>query len=159
MKVSVNGVDYEVKDDVFNVTYTGDHFEEWQIRFPSKRTTEFFIFEDENPRQAKERMLQMLIEVYMLEENEQLTQDAIQLKEDLKELFGVSNQKRASCFCCNSPMRTVGFIDGGVSFHTHGNYGSEVFDPMNGTYLEIYVCDDCLLDKKEKIHGTGVIEE
>ena len=156
MKVSVNGKDYEVKDDVFSVTYAGDHFEEWQIRFPSERTTEFFIFEDEIPQQAKERILQMLIEVYMLEDNEQLAKDAIELKEDLKELFGVSDLKRASCFCCDTSMRTVDFIDGGVSFHTHGNYGSTVFDPMNGTYLEIYICDDCLLDNKEKMHGTGV---
>src|SRR3982751_6880204 len=32
----------------------------------------------------------------------------------------------------------------GTSFITNGHYGSTVFDPMDGTQLEINVCDDCL---------------
>lgn len=35
--------------------------------------------------------------------------------------------------------------DGGTAFHTYGHYGSTVFDPMNGTALELNVCDECLL--------------
>lgn len=29
-------------------------------------------------------------------------------------------------------------------FTSHGNYGSTVFEPSDGTFLEINVCDDCL---------------
>jgi hypothetical protein len=32
----------------------------------------------------------------------------------------------------------------GTAFLTHGHYGSTVFDPMDGSSLEISVCDDCL---------------
>lgn len=38
---------------------------------------------------------------------------------------------------CNCP-------DGADCFSTHGHYGSRLFDPMNGEYLEINVCSDCL---------------
>lgn len=34
--------------------------------------------------------------------------------------------------------------EGGTGFTTQGNYGSTVFDPMNGNTLSISVCDDCL---------------
>lgn len=33
---------------------------------------------------------------------------------------------------------------GGTVFRTYGHYGSTVFDPMDTSYLEIVVCDDCL---------------
>lgn len=32
----------------------------------------------------------------------------------------------------------------GVCFSTQGHYGSRVFDPMDGTMIEINVCDTCL---------------
>lgn len=38
---------------------------------------------------------------------------------------------------------------GGTAFQTHGHYGSTVFDPMNGFYLEITVCDACLADARD----------
>jgi hypothetical protein len=31
-----------------------------------------------------------------------------------------------------------------TTFMTHGHYGSTFFDPMDGSYLEINVCDECL---------------
>lgn len=33
----------------------------------------------------------------------------------------------------------------GLAFRSHGAYGSTVFDPMDGHYLEINICDTCLL--------------
>jgi hypothetical protein len=32
----------------------------------------------------------------------------------------------------------------GTAFQSQGHYGSTVFDPMDGSYIEINVCDDCL---------------
>lgn len=40
--------------------------------------------------------------------------------------------------------------DDGVMFSTHGNYGSTVFDPMNGTTLLINVCDECIVEAGKK---------
>jgi hypothetical protein len=47
----------------------------------------------------------------------------------------------------------------GVVFHARGNYGSTVFDPLDGTYLEVLICDDCLVEHKSKFGGNGVIEK
>jgi hypothetical protein len=44
----------------------------------------------------------------------------------------------------------------GTTFETHGHYGSTAFDPMDGTYLEINVCDPCLTAARERgvvLHG------
>jgi hypothetical protein len=32
----------------------------------------------------------------------------------------------------------------GTTFHTFGHYGSTVFDPNDGTILELNICDSCL---------------
>lgn len=34
--------------------------------------------------------------------------------------------------------------DEGLAFTSFGHYGSRVFDPMDGTWLEVNVCDRCL---------------
>lgn len=40
----------------------------------------------------------------------------------------------------------------GTTFSTHGQYGSTVFDPMNlNKWLEINICDDCMLKGRERI--------
>lgn len=35
--------------------------------------------------------------------------------------------------------------NGGLAFTTHGHYGSTSFDPMDGTWLEINICDPCIV--------------
>lgn len=37
-----------------------------------------------------------------------------------------------------------------VHFYSYGHYGSTHFDPMDGSSLNIAVCDDCLDKKTEK---------
>lgn len=39
----------------------------------------------------------------------------------------------------------------GVVFQALGNYGSGIFDPGTGAYLEINVCDQCVERNKDKI--------
>ena len=41
-------------------------------------------------------------------------------------------------------------ISGGLMFQTYGHYGTTVFDPMTGEYLEIVVCDECI--KQNRIY-------
>jgi hypothetical protein len=52
------------------------------------------------------------------------------------------------CAICNddlaNPFDTANQPSGGVEFTTPGHYGSAVFDPMDGTYLAINICDRCL---------------
>lgn len=43
----------------------------------------------------------------------------------------------------------------GTVFMTQGHYGSTFFDPMNGSCLEIVVCDECCkkaMEKKQILH-------
>lgn len=52
------------------------------------------------------------------------------------------------CFVCGTKMKNIspkGFQPtGGTSFATYGHYGSTLFDPVDGTFLEIAICDPCL---------------
>lgn len=64
------------------------------------------------------------------------------------------------CIRCDKPLQNVDpeWVSGnqpyeGTAFHTHGHYGSTIFDPMDGTYLEINVCDECL----KALQGTGKV--
>lgn len=40
----------------------------------------------------------------------------------------------------------------GTAFISHGHYGSTAFDPMDGHYLEINVCDLCLIQHRNRIY-------
>ncbi len=40
--------------------------------------------------------------------------------------------------------------DSAVACTSHGNYGSTVFDPGDGHYLEINLCDSCLVQAAEE---------
>jgi hypothetical protein len=47
----------------------------------------------------------------------------------------------------------------GTSFVTGGHYGSTAFDPMDGSRLEINVCDPCLTraaDRRIVIHHSNM---
>ena len=43
---------------------------------------------------------------------------------------------------------TVNPLHKATAFNTQGHYGSTFFDPMDGSYLEINVCDECLTKAK-----------
>ena len=70
------------------------------------------------------------------------------------------NKDRCRCISCNKELQNVmdsnnGFQPiKGTAFQSYGHYGSTFFDPMNGTYIEIVVCDECLTTKKDLIHGN-----
>ena len=46
----------------------------------------------------------------------------------------------------------------GLAFVTTGHYGSTVFDPMDGTYLEIVICDKCLVRYFQEV-APHIVEE
>jgi hypothetical protein len=48
------------------------------------------------------------------------------------------------------PEEVVAQPDNGVMCTTYGNYGSTVFDPMDGSFLAFNICDDCLVEAGEK---------
>lgn len=39
---------------------------------------------------------------------------------------------------------------GGTAFYSPGHYGSTIFDPMDGSTIEITICDSCVSDIRDK---------
>jgi hypothetical protein len=70
-----------------------------------------------------------------------------------------------SCIVCKKELRDLSSDTGedsvhpvdGLHFRTYGHYGSTVFDPMDGTYLDIVVCDECILANTTLVSGTGEV--
>jgi len=66
----------------------------------------------------------------------------------------------APCFVCDQPLTNV--LDeatgnqplDGLAFVSGGHYGSTAFDPMDGSWLELNICDACVMEYKDKfLHG------
>jgi hypothetical protein len=55
----------------------------------------------------------------------------------------VCGRDLASCSRPNQPLD-------GLAFSSRGHYGTTVFDPMDGSALEINVCDPCLVSAGER---------
>lgn len=85
---------------------------------------------------------------------------------------GIDTEGKIECFCCGKELtnwaydvtlRNGGrsFVSvhpmGGLHFETYGHYGSRIFDPMDGkgTKLDIAICDECIIEKVKRVHGTG----
>lgn len=54
------------------------------------------------------------------------------------------------CIVCGKPLQNT-FIEmtnqpsEGTAFESHGHYGSTAWDPMDGQYIEVNICDPCLV--------------
>lgn len=64
------------------------------------------------------------------------------------------------CIVCGTWLKNYGGPgqnqpSAGTAFFTHGHYGSTAFDPMDGTFLEINICDPCLVRRA----GEGFVVE
>lgn len=61
-----------------------------------------------------------------------------------------------TCFKCEKVLQSVTgkFEDfhplDGLHFMAYGHYGTTVFDPMDGSTMNIIICDDCLNKSKHK---------
>jgi hypothetical protein len=71
---------------------------------------------------------------------------------------------KINCIVCDEqvPGWPVEYLDdysetyplGGTVFRAYGNYGSTIFDPMDGSFIEIVICDSCLKRKFDSAyHG------
>lgn len=54
------------------------------------------------------------------------------------------------CIACGAEMINImedrgHQPDDGLSFHTYGHYGSTFFDLLDGSFIQIAVCDRCLV--------------
>jgi hypothetical protein len=59
------------------------------MRYPSGSVEEILIFETNTPQPELESHLQFLIKEYALEDDELLTPKAMELKQDVRRLFGI----------------------------------------------------------------------
>lgn len=55
------------------------------------------------------------------------------------------------CIVCGEQPEDSGLQEGinqphaATAFTSHGHYGSTAFDPMDGSFIEVNVCDPCLV--------------
>jgi hypothetical protein len=67
------------------------------------------------------------------------------------------NQCPIPCFVCGKPLYEVGTQEEmnqpheGTVFITNGHYGSTAFDPMDGSWLELNICDPCLRERSKLV--------
>lgn len=60
-----------------------------------------------------------------------------------------------NCIVCNTSFQSAG-AEGdnqpyeGTTFTSGGHYGSTAFDPMDGSLLEVNVCDSCLVEASRR---------
>lgn len=69
----------------------------------------------------------------------------------------MAKEAELPCICCGKKLENIDETAtnhpyGGTVFISHGHYGSTAFDPMNGEYLEITICDDCLRGHGKAAH-------
>lgn len=50
------------------------------------------------------------------------------------------------CARCDKPLDDLHDFqpNDGLCFTAYGHYGSTLFDPLDGSYMQIVVCDECL---------------
>ena len=68
------------------------------------------------------------------------------------------------CFICERPIQADEHaVVGATIWRTSGNYGSQMYDSLiEGTSLEIAICDDCLAARKkhvDEVVATHVVKE
>lgn len=62
---------------------------------------------------------------------------------------------KLQCIACGKEMLNIMEDRGhqpkdGLSFHSYGHYGTTFFDPMDGSAIQIAVCDECLVKADAK---------
>ena len=69
--------------------------------------------------------------------------------------------KTIQCFKCDKELENWNYRNilvhpmKGLHFLTYGHYGSSFFDPMDGSTLNIAICDECVETNKHKIIPLG----
>jgi len=65
-----------------------------------------------------------------------------------------SEEDFVHCICCEDALDVIDYLHPkcGTYFVTYGNYGSTVFDPIDGSTMTIFVCNTCLEKKKWAAH-------
>lgn len=75
---------------------------------------------------------------------------------------------KISCLSCNKELNNMEYTSrsgetkvevhpmDGLHFRTYGHYGSTIFDPLGtGEYLDIAICDVCIMKNLDKVRGSG----
>ena len=62
------------------------------------------------------------------------------------------------CFSCGKQLASVGLGTvnqpyRATTFISYGQYGSTAYDPLDGSHIEINICDECLHILQDRIYG------
>jgi hypothetical protein len=89
MKVDHGGVTYETTYYPFFCIEQHDDFDVYTVKYPSGFVEEILVFDTNTPQYELESHLQFLLREYALENDELLTPKAMELKQDVRRLFGI----------------------------------------------------------------------
>ena len=92
MIVTYNNITYRTKYYPFFRIRRGKDFDVYSITYPSGNLEEFLVFDIDNAKQALEEYLAFCIKEYLLEEDIMLTNRALCIKNDLKDLLEIVNE-------------------------------------------------------------------
>ena len=76
----------------------------------------------------------------------------------------MSTARILDCFKCGKPLESAFPPEhtdtnqpyAGTTFTSSGHYGSTAFDAMDGSFLELNICDDCLrANRSQVLLGRG----
>lgn len=64
---------------------------------------------------------------------------------------------KPKCIFCHKNIETDKFnsVFDAVTFKSWGQYGSKAFGQLNGSYIELHVCDNCLLTHQKDVTYYG----
>lgn len=89
MKITYNKKTYETIYYPFFRVDRQEDFDVYTLRLPSGNVEEIIIFDKAVPRKELKAHLHFLLEQFAFEEDEMLTTTAMELKKDVRQLFGI----------------------------------------------------------------------
>lgn len=89
MEINVDGVVYETVYYPFFRIEQHEDFDVYTVRYPSGLVEEMVVFETDTPHSELVSHLTFLIREYALESDSALTPKAMELKQDVRRLFGI----------------------------------------------------------------------
>lgn len=89
MRIDLDGVTYDTIYYPFFRIEQHDDSDVYTIRYPSGLTEEILVFETNKPQPELQSHLLFLLKEYALEDDQLLTSEAMELKRDVRKLFGI----------------------------------------------------------------------
>lgn len=87
MKITIGAETYETRYFPFFLKEKRDYYSLYTMRYPSGRIDKVLVLDQNNYIEELKKYLEFLVKEYLLEDEDMLTQNAIELRKDIYDLF------------------------------------------------------------------------